>query len=113
LARPSPPWSDDRDHHRIETVGHGERMGPVAWVLSPPSGWRLLGQHLPLLPFHPSCSECALEALERHGAGRSWLAVRRVSRCHPWHEGGLDHPDPNVRSQRQLQSARPVKAPHV
>lgn len=41
--------------------------------------------------FHPSCSSYALEALERHGALRgSWLALRRLSRCHPWHPGGFD-----------------------
>jgi len=49
----------------------------------------------PLLPrscrFHPSCSTYAVGALERHGALKgSWLAVRRVARCHPWHPGGLD-----------------------
>ena len=49
----------------------------------------------PLLPstcrFHPSCSEYALGALREHGALRgSWLAIRRVGRCHPWNEGGLD-----------------------
>jgi uncharacterized protein len=49
----------------------------------------------PLLPpscrFHPSCSEYAGEALERHGAWRgSWLAARRVCRCGPWHAGGFD-----------------------
>ena len=41
--------------------------------------------------FYPSCSRYALEAIEVHGAVRgSWLAARRVSRCHPFHEGGLD-----------------------
>ncbi len=41
--------------------------------------------------FYPSCSEYALEALQRHGAARgSWLALKRVSRCHPWHPGGFD-----------------------
>jgi len=41
--------------------------------------------------FTPTCSEFALEAIERHGALRgTWLAMRRVSRCHPWHAGGFD-----------------------
>ncbi|MCB1938967.1 MAG: membrane protein insertion efficiency factor YidD [Rhodocyclaceae bacterium] len=41
--------------------------------------------------FVPSCSQYAIEALERHGALRgSWLSVRRVMRCHPWCHGGHD-----------------------
>jgi uncharacterized protein len=39
----------------------------------------------------PSCSEFALEALERHGLGRGGLlAVRRIARCHPWAGHGVD-----------------------
>ena len=46
--------------------------------------------------FVPSCSLYALEALERHGAGRgSWLAVRRIARCHPWCAAG-DDPVPDA-----------------
>ena len=49
----------------------------------------------PVLPcacrFEPSCSRYALDALARHGALRgSWLAVRRIARCHPWGGGGYD-----------------------
>jgi len=41
--------------------------------------------------FYPSCSNYALTALERHGAGYgTWLAAKRVCRCHPWHPGGND-----------------------
>lgn len=41
--------------------------------------------------FFPSCSEYAIEALGRHGALRgSYLAARRVLRCHPWNPGGYD-----------------------
>jgi len=41
--------------------------------------------------FYPSCSVYAVEALERHGAWRGcWLVLGRLSRCHPFHEGGLD-----------------------
>lgn len=46
----------------------------------------------------PSCSAYALEAVETHGAGRgSWLAVRRLARCHPWGGHGFD-PVPERRS---------------
>lgn len=41
--------------------------------------------------FSPTCSCYAEDAIARHGAVRgTWLALRRVSRCHPWHEGGFD-----------------------
>ncbi len=41
--------------------------------------------------FYPSCSDYAREAVERYGAARgSWLAVRRLGRCHPYHPGGYD-----------------------
>jgi uncharacterized protein len=45
----------------------------------------------PCCRFTPTCSAYAVEALERHGAGRgSWLTVRRLARCRPGAAGGAD-----------------------
>ena len=84
----------------VTTTGKtGSRQAPgrqsaAAWLLVLlVKGYRRLVS--PLLPpscrFYPSCSAYALEAVQVHGALRgSWLAVRRLSRCHPFHAGGLD-----------------------
>ena len=41
--------------------------------------------------FYPSCSSYAQDAIETHGAIKgSGLALRRLGKCHPWHEGGVD-----------------------
>jgi putative membrane protein insertion efficiency factor len=41
--------------------------------------------------FHPTCSLYALDAIERFGAWRgAYLTIIRLSKCHPWHAGGLD-----------------------
>jgi putative membrane protein insertion efficiency factor len=47
----------------------------------------------PACRFEPSCSRYAMACLETHGALRgSWLALRRLLRCHPFHPGGYDPP---------------------
>lgn len=74
---------------------------PARLLMVPIRGWRLISANLaPRCRYEPSCSQYALEALERHGARRgSWLAARRVGRCHPWGGYGPDPvPEANVRS---------------
>ncbi|MBO1751172.1 membrane protein insertion efficiency factor YidD [Actinotalea sp. BY-33] len=62
-------------------------------VISPMTG--------PTCRYYPSCSSYALIAVQRHGAVRgTWLAARRLLRCHPWAAGGVDDVPP-VRNDPQ------------
>ena len=57
-------------------------------------GYQLLISPLlgPTCRYYPSCSAYALEALRVHGAIKgTWLAARRVARCHPWGGSGIDN----------------------
>jgi uncharacterized protein len=69
------------------------------------------GQHC---RFHPTCSAYAIEAIEVHGIWRGgWLAIRRVTRCHPLNEGGVDWV-PSRADERQVhQSSRPGREVEV
>ena len=75
--------------------------------------WLLKGYRFAISPlygqvcrYHPTCSAYALEAVETHGALRgTWLAARRVARCHPWAAGGLDPVPP--RTSDRTPSVRP------
>ena len=86
-----------RDAHRPAGRPAGQavviRTRPVARVLI--AGVRAYqvfrGQRLSPCRYWPTCSAYAIEAMARHGAARgSWLAVRRLARCHPWGPYGGD-----------------------
>ena len=56
--------------------------------------------------YYPSCSAYALEAVQTHGSIKgSWLAARRLTRCHPWAAGGVDHVPPRTSSRTPLRGA--------
>lgn len=88
--------------HARRTVPDGPPTWAARLLMVPITVYRrLIGPMLaPRCRFEPSCSAYALEALRRHGALRgSWLAVRRIGRCHPFHPGGYDPvPSRNVAS---------------
>jgi hypothetical protein len=45
----------------------------------------------PTCRFYPTCSHYAVQAVEKYGAWKgSWMAVKRVLKCHPFHPGGFD-----------------------
>jgi putative membrane protein insertion efficiency factor len=61
----------------------------------------------PTCRYYPSCSSYAVLAVQTHGALRgSWLAVRRLGRCHPWAAGGVDDVPPRDRTPSPMTSAR-------
>jgi uncharacterized protein len=61
----------------------------------------------PTCRYYPSCSQYALTAIQRFGPVKgTWLAVKRLARCHPWTPGGVDHV-PEASS-----TSRPARAVH-
>lgn len=63
----------------------------------------------PRCRFYPSCSAYAVEALTTHGALRgTYLAVRRLGRCHPWNPGGLDPVPPSRSGTAPTSGAAPL-----
>ena len=61
----------------------------------------------PRCRFSPTCSEYAVEALKTHGAIKGvWLTMKRLSRCHPMHPGGLDTVPPCCSVRRPSSSSK-------
>lgn len=51
--------------------------------------------------YYPSCSHYAMQAIQHYGVVRgTWMGTRRIARCHPWAEGGID--DVPVRQQERF-----------
>jgi hypothetical protein len=98
---PDPAGSADADESARPSALFPRPRSVLGWALAPIT-WLLIGlircyQRLisPGLPpscrFAPSCSQYALEAVQRYGAVKGvWLSARRLTRCHPWHPGGFD-----------------------
>src|SRR6266568_7236764 len=92
------------------TLGHVPRRIVMALI----RGYQLTLSHLVFTQcrFEPSCSRYTLVAVERYGALKgSWLGVRRILRCHPFHPGGYD-PLHRVVSAR-VKRVTPENAPHA
>jgi putative membrane protein insertion efficiency factor len=75
-----------------------DSAGPlVALLVLPIRGYqRWISRYTPpSCRYYPCCSSYAITALRRHGALRgSWLTLRRLGRCNPWSDGGVDHVPP-------------------
>jgi len=90
-------------------------MNPVSWMLiAAVKGYQWVLSPLKTAifgpgarcRFHPSCSAYTVEAIQRHGAARgSWLSLRRLVRCHPWGDSGLDPVPPPTDSP----GTRPIR----
>ncbi|MBL7987609.1 MAG: membrane protein insertion efficiency factor YidD [Chlorobi bacterium] len=86
--------SQPQNHEPQTEVPPKKRRGPIAvGFLTAIRGYqRFLS---PMLPpscrFHPTCSEYTRQAIEKYGAVRgTYLGVRRILKCHPFHPGGYD-----------------------
>jgi hypothetical protein len=96
----APPGDPDRRAPATGELGHrAPRSRLAGWMTAGIRGYQMARSgRVTGCRFLPSCSEYAIGAIEQHGAGRgSFLAARRLLRCHPWGRHGVD-PVPDRRT---------------
>lgn len=106
--------------HPFTTLPDPQIWGPVRALPSALLGGALVSYRTLISPlygqvcrFFPSCSAYALEAVQVHGAVRgSWLAARRLGRCHPWTDGGVDPVPPGRRIWPEGRHPRIIELNH-
>jgi putative membrane protein insertion efficiency factor len=80
--------------HQLSRSGENDsrRRGPSRVLISMIRAYQVARSGRPTgCRYLPSCSEYAVEAIDRHGPARGgWLAARRISRCTPWGGHGID-----------------------
>ena len=85
---------------------------PLIWLIR---GYQLVISPLtpPTCRYYPSCSAYALTAIQRFGPVKgTWLAVRRLLRCHPWTPGGVDHVPERPHTSSSSRSPSDGSGPH-
>jgi putative membrane protein insertion efficiency factor len=98
MPQPAPAPAPDPEPSPAEA---GSRRNPAVWLavaLIKVYRWVFAWRSSPCR-YDPTCSSYALEAVETHGAARgTWLALRRLGRCHPWGGHGWDPVPPRKAS---------------
>ncbi|NOJ69178.1 membrane protein insertion efficiency factor YidD [Paenibacillus alvei] len=88
---------DENGHHNLESAPRSRRSLGTRIAQAPVRAYRKWISPLkpPTCRFYPTCSTYAMEALEVHGPWKgSWLTVKRIVKCHPFHPGGVDKVPP-------------------